>query len=79
MAATTTGLPATGQAFALAIGGMGVVFLLWPEGAPWLGLALVLGSLYALEAKAASAGVPGPLQDLGLAAAQGQPAPPAGG
>lgn len=75
--ATTGSMPASGQAFALALAGMGLVFLLWPDGAPWLGLALVLGTLYELEDKAAKAGVPGPLHDLGLAAAQGTP--PAGG
>ena len=74
MAATTTGGPATWDAFALAIAALGVVFLLWPEGAPWLGLALVLGSLYGLEHRAGLAGIPGPLFDLGLAGAKGAPA-----
>ncbi len=74
MAAMTTGAPATWEAFALALAAMGLVFFLWPEGAPWLGAALVLGSLYGLEAKAATTGVSGPLFDLGLSAAKGQPA-----
>jgi hypothetical protein len=50
------------QEFAVALGVMGVVFLLYPDAAPWLGLALVLGALYGLEAQAPAG--QGPLADL---------------
>lgn len=65
--ATTPGAPA----FALALLGMGLVFLLWPRAAPLLGAALVLGALYAAERDAASHSIGGPLSELGLAVSKG--------
>ncbi len=52
------------QEFALALGVMGALFLLYPDAAPWLGAALVMGSVYGLERQAQAAGKPGPLADL---------------
>ena len=60
-----TSTPAA-PAFALALLGMGLLFLLWPKAAPYLGAALVLGSLYAAQTAAADHGIPGPLAELGL-------------
>jgi hypothetical protein len=51
-------------AFALALLGMGLVFLLWPKAAPYLGAALVMGSLYAAEDAAKAHGVAGPIAEL---------------
>jgi hypothetical protein len=61
MGTSTPGAPA----FALALLGMGLTFLLWPKAAPWLGAALVLGSLYAAERDAKNHGIGGPLAELG--------------
>lgn len=53
-------------AFAGALFVMGLLFFLSPKAAPWLGLAFVLGALYAAEQAATTAGINGPLVDLGL-------------
>jgi hypothetical protein len=64
---TTPGAPA----FALALLGMGLLFLLWPRAAPALGAALVLGALYAAERDAAAHNIGGPLAELGLSVRKG--------
>jgi hypothetical protein len=52
-------------AFGAALLGLGGLFLLWPKAAPYLGAALVLGSLFAAEQDARSVGLAGPLRELG--------------
>jgi hypothetical protein len=52
--------------FAAALFAMGLVFLLWPRAAPWLGAALVLGAFMRAEADAAALGITGPLTELGV-------------
>jgi hypothetical protein len=60
------------QYFAGALFAMGLLFFVAPDAAPWLGLALVLGALYAAQQAAEAQGVNGPLVDLGLLAAKGK-------
>ena len=57
--------------FAGALFVMGLLFFMAPDQAGWLGLALVLGALYAAEAAATRQSIPGPLAELGLGAAKG--------
>jgi hypothetical protein len=64
---TAAGTTPPWYAFAGALGALGLLFFLLPKGAPWMGLALVLGALFAAEKAAADARIPGPLADLGVA------------
>jgi hypothetical protein len=58
-------------AFAGALFALGLVMFMVPDSAPYLGLALVLGALYAAEGAAEARGIPGPLAELGLTTTKG--------
>lgn len=45
---------------------LGLIVFTVPGASPWLGLALVLGALYAAEDAATRRGIAGPLAELGL-------------
>jgi hypothetical protein len=55
-------------AFAGGLALLGLLMFWSGENAPWIGLALVLGALYAAEREATLRAIPGPLAELGLKA-----------